>query len=90
MIGIDFVGWLGIDLGGLGSIWGGLGSILVAQMAPKSRSEGGPDTLSHGYQSQIKKNKVLAGFMLLALSTLRRCNLTVKTHVFLKISVSSL
>ena len=65
------------------------GAILAAQMAPKSRPRGGPDTLSNVYQSQIEKKKVLASFVL-ALSTLRRCNLPVKTQVFLKIFTSSL
>ena len=50
-------------------------------MGTKSRPTGGPHTLSDVYQSQIDKNKVLASFVL-ALSTLRRCNLTVKTVVF--------
>ena len=66
-----------------------LGSILASQMGPKSRPGGGPDTLSDVHQSQIEKKKALASFVL-ALSTLRRCNLTVKTLVFLKIFTSSL
>ena len=66
-----------------------LGSILAAQMTPKSRPRGGPDTLSHAYQWKIQKKRVHASF-LLALSTLRSCNLTVKTEVFLKILTSSL
>ena len=67
----------------------GFGSVLAAQMGPKSRPRGCPDALSDLYQCQIKKTEVLASF-LLALSILRRCNLTVKTPVFLKIVISSL
>ena len=48
---------------------------------PTMRPPGSPDTLSNVYQSQMQKNKVPASFVL-ALSTLRRCNLTVKTQVF--------
>ena len=66
-----------------------LGSILAAQMGPKSRHKGGPDTLSDVHQSQIEKKKVPARFVH-TLSTWRRCNLTVKTHVLLKILTSSL
>ena len=65
------------------------GSILAAQMAPKWRPRGGPDALSDLYQSQIKETKVLASF-LLALSRWRRCNLTEKMVVFLKIFTSLL
>ena len=66
-----------------------MGSILAAQRAPKSRPRGGPDTLSDVHQSQIEKKKAPARFAH-TLSTWRRCNLTVKTQVFLKILTSSL
>lgn len=52
-------------------------------MAPKSRPERGQDTPSYVYQWQIEKKKVSAGSVL-ALSTLQRCNLTIKTNVFSK------
>ena len=66
-------------------LWIDLGSILAAQMGPKEDQ----DTPSDVYQSQSKKNKTLASFVF-TLSTLRRCNLTVKTQVFLNIFTLSL
>ena len=65
-----------------------LGKILAAQMAPKSKSEGGPDMRSDVHQSQIEKKKALACFVH-TLSTWRSCNLTVKTQLILKIFTSS-
>ena len=65
----------------LDGLWIDLGSILAPQMGPKSRPGGNADTLSDVHQSQIEKKKVLASFVL-ALSTLRRCNLTMKTQMF--------
>ena len=70
-------------------LWIDSGSILAAQMAPKSRPGGVPDTLFDAHQSQIEKKRIHASFAL-ALSTLRRCNLTVKNQVFLKILTLSL
>ena len=67
----------------------GSGSILAAQMGPKTKPEAGQDPLSDVYQSQNEKKKVSASFVP-ALSTLRRCNLIVKTLVFLNVFISSL
>ena len=70
-------------------LWIDFGSILAAQMNAKSRPTGRPDTLADVYHSQIDKNKVFVSFVL-ALSTLRKCNLIVKTLVFSNISPSSM
>ena len=58
--------------------------ILGAEIASKSRPQGAPEALPDGYYPEMEKNKVLAS-VLLVLSTRPRCNLTVKTQVFLKI-----
>ena len=58
--------------------------ILGADIASKSRPQGAPEALPDGYYPEMQKNQVLAS-VLLVLSTRPRCNLTVKTQVFLKI-----
>ena len=63
--------------------------ILAPQMGAKSRSEGCSDQLPDVHQSQNQKNKFLTRFPL-ASSTLRSCNLTVKTEVFFNIFTSPL
>ena len=57
---------------------------LGADIASKSRPQGAPVALPDGCYPEMEKNKVLAS-VLLVLSTRPRCNLTVKTQVFLKI-----
>ena len=59
-------------------------SILGTEMASKSRPHGPTEALPGGYYPEMEKNKVLAS-RLLVLSPRPRCNLTVKTHVLLKI-----
>ena len=67
----------------------GMRSASGLRLGAKSRPRGWPDRLLEEYQSQNEKNMVPEGFEL-ALSTLRRCNLTVKTQVFLNIFTLSL
>ena len=67
----------------------GMRSASGLRLGAKSRPRGWPDRLLEEYQFQNEKNMVPEGFEL-ELSTLRRCNLTMKTHVFLNIFTLSL